>query len=156
MENQQINKLIIKTPLGNMLAVSNTHALCSLDFTDETAPASTKDALLLSLKKELNEYFALTRREFSIPLTPTGTPFQMSVWHTLQKIPYGETVSYAAEAQMLGRPSAVRAVASANGRNPISILIPCHRVIASGGGIGGYSGGVWRKEFLLALEAKHR
>lgn len=139
-----------------MLAMANEDGIYSLDFTDDDKLKSSKNKLLLQLKSELDEYFALTRREFSIPLAPVGTPFQMSVWHTLQKIPYGETVSYAAEAQMLGRPSAVRAVASANGRNPISILIPCHRVIASGGGIGGYSGGVWRKEFLLALEAKHR
>lgn len=138
-----------------MLAMANEDGIYSLDFTDEDKPKSSKNKLLLWLKSELDEYFALKRQEFTVPLAPAGTPFQMSVWHTLQKIPYGETVSYAAEAQMLGRPSAVRAVASANGRNPISILIPCHRVIASGGGIGGYSGGVWRKEFLLALEAKH-
>ena len=91
-----------------------------------------------------------------MPLAPIGTPFQTNVWHTLEQIPYGETVSYAKESEMLGRPSAVRAVASANGKNPIAILIPCHRVIASNGGIGGYNGGIWRKEFLLELEAKHR
>ena len=155
MENHQINKLIIKTPIGNMLAVSDGQALHSLEFTEEATPASTKDALLLSLKKELDEYFDGKRREFAVPLAPVGTPFQTNVWHTLEQIPYGETVSYAKESEMLGRPSAVRAVASANGKNPIAILIPCHRVIASNGGIGGYNGGIWRKEFLLELEAKN-
>lgn len=157
MENQKIiNKLVVKTPVGNMLAVSNGYAIRSLDFTDESESMSAKDEILSTLKNELDEYFAGKRREFSAPLAPVGTPFQTSVWDTLRRIPYGERVSYAKEALMLGRPSAVRAVANANGKNPISIIIPCHRVISSSGGIGGYSGGVWRKEFLLSLEAKWR
>lgn len=148
-----MHPLFIKTPLGNMIAEANKAGICSLDFVDESAkPIKSNNPLLLQLEAELVEYFDGKRWEFSIPLAPTGTPFQMSVWNTLQQIPYGKTISYAKEAQMLGRPTAVRAVANANGRNPISILIPCHRIIASGGGIGGYSGGVWRKEFLLELE----
>ncbi len=156
MENKKIaNKLIIKTPLGNMLALCDGKAVVSLDFTDEVAEAKSDDKILLRLQSELEEYFDGKRREFTVPLAPVGTPFQTDVWQTLQKIPYGKKVSYADEARMLGRPSAVRAVANANGKNPIAILIPCHRVVASSGGIGGYSGGIWRKEFLLLLEANN-
>jgi len=110
--------------------------------------------LLIRLEEELREYFEGKRKIFTLPLAPDGTPFQKKVWETLRIIPYGETISYAEEAKLFGNAKAVRAVASANGRNPISILIPCHRVIATGGGLGGYSGGLWRKEFLLAVEKK--
>lgn len=147
-----MSALSIQTPIGMMSAKANDSGIYSLDFADDGETAASNDPLLLRLRDELDEYFALTRREFTVPLAPVGTPFQMGVWRTLQKIPYGQTVSYAKESEMLGRPSAVRAVANANGKNPIAILIPCHRVIASGGGIGGYSGGIWRKEFLLELE----
>ena len=146
----------IPTPIGTMLAKANDSGIYSQDIVERAdATATSGNPILLKLKVELEEYFSGSRREFSVPLTPVGTPFQMSVWQTLRQIPYGETISYVREAAMLGRASAVRAVANANGRNPISILIPCHRVIASGGGIGGYNGGVWRKEFLLKLETKY-
>lgn len=145
--------VVFETPLGNMLAKANDVAIRLLEFTDKKWSIATNSTLLLRLESEIREYFEGKRGEFSLPLAPVGTPFQMSVWHTLQKIPYGETVSYAAEAQMLGRASAVRAVANANGCNPISILIPCHRAIRGDGGIGGYRGGAWRKEFLLNLES---
>lgn len=151
-----MNTLTIPTPIGIMLAKADKNGICLLDFAQSGETFTSDNSLLLLLKNELDEYFAGKRREFTVPLAPVGTPFQMSVWQTLQKIPYGETISYAKESQMLGRPSAVRAVANANGKNPIAIIIPCHRVIASGGGIGGYNGGVWRKEFLLSLEAKYR
>lgn len=151
-----MDALTIRTPIGAMLAMANGAGICSLDFADEDKQEVSGNRSLLRLKSELEEYFAGKRREFSLPLAPTGTPFQMSAWDTLRRIPYGKVVSYAEEAKMLGRPSAVRAVANANGKNPIAIIIPCHRVIASGGGIGGYSGGVWRKEFLLSLEAKYK
>ena len=88
-------------------------------------------------------------------LNPKGTPFQRAVWRTLCDIPYGSVISYSQEAQMLSHEKAVRAVANSNGKNPIPIIIPCHRVIAKGGGIGGYSGGIWRKEFMLELERKN-
>lgn len=145
---------LIVTPIGNMIATADEHGITSLDFTDETFPAALCDnPLLLRLEEELRDYFAGNRHTFTLPLTPHGTPFQKAVWETLQTIPYGKTLSYAQEAEKFGNPKAVRAVAGANARNPIAILIPCHRVIASGGGIGGYSGGIWRKEFLLALES---
>jgi methylated-DNA-[protein]-cysteine S-methyltransferase len=145
--------IFISTPLGVMVASACDEGVRLLDFVDDAKYVQNgSNRHLDKLKIELAEYFEGKRREFTAPLAPTGTSFQMSVWETLQKIPYGQTVSYAAEAEMLGRASAVRAVASANGKNPISILIPCHRVIAKDRSIGGYSGGIWRKEFLLELE----
>lgn len=147
-----LNRLI-DTLLGSMIAATDGDAIVSLDFADEGTDIPNSDhPLLLRLEKELGEYFAGQRRTFDLPLAPRGTPFQLAVWETLRTIPYGETISYAQEAERFGNPKAVRAVASANGRNPISILIPCHRVIATGGGLGGYSGGVGKKAFLLALE----
>ncbi len=144
---------IIDTPIGRMIAETDGEAIISLDFVDtETEIADSAHPLLLRLETELTEYFEQKRDTFTLPLAPYGTPFQQSVWKTLQTIPYAQTISYAEEASRMGSPKATRAVANANGRNPISILIPCHRVIASGGGLGGYSGGLWRKEFLLELE----
>jgi methylated-DNA-[protein]-cysteine S-methyltransferase len=146
---------ILHTPIGTMIAAADEHGITSLDFTDETLQsADSENPLLLRLEEELREYFEGKRKTFTLPLNPQGTPFQKGVWETLRTIPYGETISYAQEAERFGNPKAVRAVASANGRNPIAILIPCHRVIASGGGIGGYSGGIAKKEFLLKLEKK--
>lgn len=144
---------IIETPIGTMVATADENAITSLDFTDATPQIIiSKHPLLLRLKEELHEYFEGKRHTFTLPLSPQGTPFQKQVWETLLTIPYGETLSYAEEAKRFGNPKAIRAVASANGRNPIAILIPCHRVIASGGGLGGYSGGIEKKEFLLELE----
>ena len=144
---------IISTPLGTMVATTNGEAITALDFVNNTMHIENSNhPLLLQLENELLEYFAGQRTIFTLPLNPAGTPFQKSVWQTLCTIAYGETISYASEAKLFGNPKAVRAVANANGRNPISIVIPCHRVIATGGGLGGYSGGIEKKEFLLALE----
>lgn len=144
---------IITTPIGSMLAIADDYALTCLDFEDDNLEIENSEhPILIQLENELGEYFRRERTEFSVPLSPNGTTFQKAVWSTLLKIPYGTTLSYADEAKILGNPKATRAVANANGRNPISILIPCHRVISSNGAIGGYSGGVWRKEFLLSLE----
>ncbi len=143
----------IGTPIGTLIATVGNNALVALDFSDETPDTiRSSHPLLLRLERELHEYFEGKRRGFTLPLDPQGTPFQKKVWEMLCTIPYGETLSYAEEAQRFGNPKATRAVANANGKNPIAILIPCHRVIASGGGLGGYSGGLWRKEFLLELE----
>lgn len=149
-----IYESFISTPIGIMIATANEEAIVSLDFTEETQlPVEGKNhPLLMQLKTELDEYFRGVRDTFALPLAPEGTPFQKNVWDVLRTIPYGETISYAAEAKCIGNPKATRAVANANGKNPISILIPCHRVIASNGTLGGYSGGLWRKEFLLKLE----
>jgi len=106
-------------------------------------------------RQQLTEYFAGERREFDLPLKLDGTEFQMSVLRALQQIPYGETTSYAEIAERVGRPKAVRAVGAANGRNPIPIIVPCHRVIGSHGDLTGFGGGLDTKEALLRLEAEH-
>ncbi|MDD2266872.1 methylated-DNA--[protein]-cysteine S-methyltransferase [Sulfuricurvum sp.] len=144
---------LIETPIGTLIAVTDGEAIRILDFADDAPKIEPSDhPLLLQLSNELEEYFAGNRTVFTLPLNPNGTSFQKEVWETLLTIPYGKTISYASEAERFGNPKATRAVANANGRNPIAILIPCHRVIATGGGLGGYSGGLWRKEFLLSLE----
>lgn len=148
-------KCVFETPLGKIIAVADEEGLCSLDF-DENASASDEENVhLIQLQRELTEYFEGKRKTFDVRLNPKGTPFQRAVWRTLCDIPYGSVISYSQEAQMLSHAKAVRAVANANGKNPIPIIIPCHRVIAKGGGIGGYSGGIWRKEFMLELERKN-
>ena len=106
-------------------------------------------------RRQLSEYFAGERREFDLPLRLDGTVFQVEVLEELKKIPYGETTSYAAIAERIGRPKAVRAVGAANGRNPIPIIVPCHRVIGKSGDLTGFGGGLDTKEALLRLEAEH-
>lgn len=146
---------LIHTPLGKMIAAADENAITSLDFTNKSELIQNSDTpLLIRLEEEMHEYFAGKRKVFTLPLNPHGTLFQKQIWETLLTIRYGETISYTQEAEHFGNPKAVRAVASANGRNPIAILIPCHRVIASGGGLGGYSGGIEKKKFLLELEEK--
>lgn len=136
-----------------MVAMADANGVTYLDFVEQVSEDEhSEHLLLLQLEQELNEYFSKKRQTFTVPLSTSGTPFQKGVWETLLKIPYGTTLSYAQEAKLFGNPKATRAVANANSKNPISILIPCHRVIASDGTIGGYSGGVWRKEFLLSHE----
>jgi AraC family transcriptional regulator, regulatory protein of adaptative response / methylated-DNA-[protein]-cysteine methyltransferase len=110
--------------------------------------------ILAALKLQLDEYFRGARTDFDVPLDARGTPFQQQVWSALRTIPCGATRSYADVARTIGRPTAVRAVAAANGDNRISILIPCHRVIGSDGKLVGYGGGLWRKQRLLALETR--
>src|SRR5690606_38877516 len=107
---------------------------------------------LADTARQLDEYFAGKRTAFDVPLDLTGTPFQRAVWRELNAIPFGKSVSYAAHAQRLGNPKALRAVGAAIGKNPVSIIVPCHRVIGSSGAVTGYAGGLERKRFLLALE----
>ncbi|EQB40015.1 hypothetical protein M947_03045 [Sulfurimonas hongkongensis] len=156
MQNQLYSR-IITTPIGNMIATADDGAITSFDFVKDGEVfqmINVSSPLLLRLEEEIFEYFAGERKEFTLPLSPSGTEFQKGVWKTLLDIPYGETISYATEAKKFGNPKAIRAVANANGKNPISILIPCHRVIASDGGMGGYSGGLDKKKFLLSLESE--
>lgn len=162
---------IVETPLGPMVAGAVEEGLCLLEFTDrrmlDTQMAVVKKRFGLpvipgpsrwidQVESELREYFAGRRREFTVPLVFPGTPFQNSVWTELRKIPNGETISYEEMARRVGRPRAVRAVGTANGANRIAILIPCHRVVNKNGGLGGYGGGLRRKEALLALERDAR
>lgn len=170
----------IATPLGRMIAAATEKGVCMLEFADskkldlelrqlseafgssQSGPRTSRTPLtegpgghLDALEKQLAEYFNGRRRSFDVPLDLAGTEFQKQVWLSLLRIPYGETVSYAAEAAMVGRPSAVRAVAGANGRNKVSIILPCHRVIGSDGSLTGYGGGMERKKWLLELEKKN-
>jgi len=110
------------------------------------------DAPFEAIREQLAEYFAGRRQDFDVPLKPAGTPFQLRVWQQLIRIPFGETISYGELAQRIGQPAASRAVGHANGRNPISILVPCHRVIGASGKLTGYGGGVSKKQWLLKLE----
>lgn len=148
------------SPLGPLVAAASEEGVALVEFAGPRALASAQSLgavpgehpLLTSLASELREYFDGARREFTLPLTPRGTPFQQGVWQELRRIPYGETISYDDLAARVGNRAAVRAVAQANGRNPISILIPCHRVIGKDGTLTGYGGGLWRKRHLLKLE----
>jgi methylated-DNA-[protein]-cysteine S-methyltransferase len=110
--------------------------------------------VLADAARQLNEYFAGERTDFDLPLSLDGTGFQRTVWSGLQDIPYGETISYGELARRIGQPTASRAVGLANGRNPVSIVVPCHRVVGSNGSLTGYGGGLPRKQFLLGLELR--
>ena len=142
------------TPMGLLRLCANDSGVCGVYFVKHPAqaPEPPDNDLLRRTARELDEYFAGQRRTFDLPLSPHGTAFQMRVWAALRQIPYGETRSYAQVAAMAGNPKACRAVGMANHRNPISILIPCHRVINADGGLGGYGGGLDNKRFLLQLE----
>lgn len=142
------------SPLGTIRLGSNGKALtevCFLQNDSERADDET-DAVLTEARKQLEGYFKGERRDFNIDLEPKGTDFQRRVWAELQRIPYGSTISYRELAVRLGDPKCIRAAAAANGRNPIGIFIPCHRVIGSDGRLTGYAGGLWRKSELLRLE----
>ncbi len=144
------------SPLGVLLLTAKDGCLTRLDFAtaDAACDASGDDAdnaVLLEAIKQLSEYFPGKRRTFTLPLAPSGTAFQRRVWRALCNIPYGETRTYAQLAAAIDSPRACRAVGGANGRNPIPILIPCHRVVAANG-LGGYSGGLDIKIKLLRIE----
>jgi AraC family transcriptional regulator of adaptative response/methylated-DNA-[protein]-cysteine methyltransferase len=156
-----------ESPLGPLLLGATDEGVCLLEFTDrralETQIASVRrwfqcaivpgrNGHLDHLQDELERYFAGTIREFCVRLVYPGSPFQRQVWSLLLRIPYGETRSYEDVARALGCPAATRAVGRANGQNRIAIVIPCHRVVNKGGQLGGYGGGLWRKQFLLDME----
>ncbi len=162
-----INFEWINTPLGSLLAGSTNEGICWLEFADLRSKNRELQSLRMYsqgilipganqhiglLKNELSKYFNRELKAFSVPVTHKGTQFQTKVWDALQRIPYGKTISYAQLAREVNNPKAVRAVAQANGQNKIVILIPCHRVINTGGKLGGYSGGMWRKKILLKTE----
>ena len=149
-------ELTRKSPVGRLTLVASEDALVGLfmEVSGSEVPVAEKrhTALLDRVSAELDEYFEGTRESFDIPLAPEGTDFQRRVWAVLETIPFGTTCSYAEVARKVGRPRAVRAVGAANGRNPISIIIPCHRVIGADGSLTGYGGGLPRKRWLLAHE----
>ena len=169
-ETSIINITRFTTPIGPMFACATKSGICLLDFTDrrmlETEfkdlckrlnavilPGSNKH--LDHVQSELIEYFSGKRKKFTVPLDTPGTQFQQSVWEILRKIPYGDKRTYKQQAIAIGNPRAIRAVASANGHNRVSIIIPCHRVIGSDGNLVGYGGGLHRKQWLLDHESKN-
>ncbi len=166
-EKNVINIVRFTSPIGPMFACATDQGICLLEFTDrrmlETEFKDLRKRLqavilpgehphLTHLQSELAEYFSGKRKTFTVPLHTPGTDFQQTVWDALQQIPYGETRTYKQQAVAINNPKAVRAVASANGKNRVGILIPCHRVIGSDGSLVGYGGGLHRKKWLLDLE----
>lgn len=152
----EIYKLDYVSPIGMMELVATQTAVQSILFVEREkvlfeANDHTPDVLTWCYR-EIDDYFKRKRRAFTFPVTVEGTMFQRDVWHTLTTIPYAETTSYRELAVKLGRDRAVRAVGSANGRNRLTIVVPCHRVIGSNGTLTGYAGGLWRKEWLLRHE----
>lgn len=160
----------LESPVGLLLAGTTEQGIALLELTEEGALEPRLEAArrrlgrvlvpgehphLDQLRTELDEYFAGKRRELGVPLDLTGTPFELAVWNQLLQIPYGETCSYEDVALAIGHPGGQRAVGVANGRNPVAIVVPCHRVVNKNGKLGGYGGGLWRKRHLLALEQRH-
>lgn len=149
----------LSSPIGDLLLTARDGKLTSLyminDRSNQPIPDDWRegsDAALTAASRQLDDYFEGRLQHFDLPIHMIGTPFQLRVWNQLRKIPYGETISYGELARRVGNPKASRAVGSANGRNPISIIVPCHRVIASAGTLGGYGGGLDRKLWLLEHE----
>jgi methylated-DNA-[protein]-cysteine S-methyltransferase len=149
-----MNSCTIDSPLGPLQLLSDGGQLWAIHFPDQHngAADTLDDPVLQRARRQLQQYFAGSRRQFELPLAARGTAFQRQVWRALQHIPYGELRSYRDIALALGRPTASRAVGAANGRNPLPIVVPCHRVIGSNGQLTGYAGGLDLKHFLLDLE----
>lgn len=166
-----LNAELVDTPLGPMIAIADDKLLYLLEFIDgrgiereikrlsaktHSSLVQGKSPILTQIKTELQQYFAGELREFKTPLHLSGSPFQTSVWQELMRIPYGITRSYGQQAAALSKPTAFRAVANANGANQLAIIIPCHRIINTNGKLGGYGGGIERKQWLLDHERQHK
>ena len=149
----------IDSPLGKLLLVGDGEALTRVAMSprpNDVPEGGRRDpAALASVAEQLRAYFAGELTEFDVPLAPRGSEFQLRVWNALLEVPYGQTASYGQIAARVGRPDAVRAIGATNGRNPIAVIIPCHRVIGADGSLVGYGGGLDRKRLLLELEAEH-
>ncbi len=143
------------SPIGTIEIVSDGENLLELKFLDEKKQGGSRNKIILETKKQLQEYFAGKRKKFDLPLKLEGTEFQKSVWKALQSIPYGVVVTYSDVAKMIGNPKAVRAVGQANNKNKLPVVVPCHRVVGKNGKLVGYAAGLWRKEFLIELEASN-
>ena len=165
---QILHRKTIATPLGSMLAIATDDGICSLEFTDmqnksveikasSEAINESDDSIMLfnDLEVQLSEYFEGKRKSFELKFVMIGTEFQKKVWTSLMDLQYGEVSSYIAQAELLGSRDAIRAVAAANGSNRLLIVVPCHRIIGLRGDLTGYRGGLYRKKYLLALEARH-
>jgi methylated-DNA-[protein]-cysteine S-methyltransferase len=155
---------IVATPIGRLCIVASPAGLAAVlwecDGPDRVRLPALRDVadhpVLVEAERQLGEYFAGRRRVFDLPLAARGSEFQQRVWQALREIPFGETRSYGQIAERIGQPTAVRAVGAANGRNPLSIIAPCHRVIGANGDLTGFAGGIETKRFLLAFEKENR
>ena len=147
-----MNSCSLKTPLGPIRIEETDGKITGVAF--GSARSNGSSPVLSEAKKQLSEYFSGHRKEFSLPLEAQGTEFQKKVWKALQKIPFGRITTYGDLAKKVGAPKGARAVGSAMGKNPLPILVPCHRVLAQGGKIGGFSGGIALKEKLLSIEGR--
>ncbi len=142
-----------KTPIGTAKIVGNKEGISSVSVMEQDVKTSAViPESLQECIKQLEEYFGKKRTDFELKLNPEGSEFQKKVWRELEEIPYAKTISYSEQSKRMGKLKAIRAIASANGRNPIWIVIPCHRVIGSDGSLTGYAGGIWRKKWLLEHE----
>ena len=146
----------VATPIGPVTIYADEEYITGLYFGERGQGEGQSPLVLDECEKELNEYFAGKRKVFTVPIKAEGTPFREKVWDALCQVPYGETASYLDIAVAIGNPKAVRAVGGANHNNPISIIIPCHRIIGSDGSLTGYGGGLSAKEWLLDFEAKYK
>ena len=158
---ERMNYGWMESPVGELLIVADETTLRMISFREGRYPGKVADgwrrggAVVANAREQLGEYFAGRRRRFDLSLAPSGTAFQLHAWQALQDIPYGATCSYGEQARAMGQPRAVRAVGAANGRNPIPIVVPCHRVIGGDGRLTGYAGGLDIKKFLIELEGRH-
>ena len=144
-----------ESPVGFLILKSDGQAITSVSFSENDIQEQNSCAVLETCKEQLASYFAGKLLSFDLPLSPDGTEFQLRVWAELLNIPYGETITYMEMAVRLGDPKCIRAAGTANGKNSIAIIIPCHRVIGAGNKLTGYAGGIWRKKILLELEMKN-
>ena len=157
-----LHSKFIDSPVGKLKLIATDRGLAAILWANENPrrvrlAGQTEDAhhaILTKAETQLSQYFAGKRQHFDLPLDPQGTPFQRAVWDALLAIPFGETRTYGQLAKQLGNPNATRAVGAANGRNPIAIIVPCHRVVGSTGKLTGFAGGLHTKSFLLELEAR--
>ncbi|MDG1804564.1 methylated-DNA--[protein]-cysteine S-methyltransferase [Flavicella sp.] len=150
----KLEKIKINTPLGVLKINGNAEGIHSVIFSNKKSPVSKEiPKVLQECVQQLEEYFEGTRKEFTVKLNPQGTEFQRKAWKSLQTIPYGKTMSYSEQSNLLNKPKAVRAVANANGKNLLAILVPCHRIIGSDGSLTGYAWGLERKDWLLNHES---
>ena len=144
-----------KSPIGLIEVTCSEDEILTCNFVEKEKSVMKKPSILLEVLKQLNEYFEGKRVEFDLKLKLDGTVFQNTVWKALQNVPYGKTTTYKELARIIDRETAIRAVGSANGQNPISIIIPCHRIIGSDGKLHGYGGGIDKKKWLLEFEARN-
>ncbi|MBF6641535.1 methylated-DNA--[protein]-cysteine S-methyltransferase [Flavobacterium sp. J49] len=143
----------IKTPLGVAKIVGDDNGIAVISIVEENEVSATIPAVLREAVQQLQDYFQGNRNDFNFKINPNGTEFQQRVWQELLNIPFGKTMSYLDLSKKLGDVKAIRAVASANGKNPLWIVVPCHRVIGTDGSLTGYAGGLWRKKWLLEHES---